>query len=79
MKNNNFDVNSQEKYDKLIFLYEKYGNLLPQSQKQVLHLYYVENLKLSEIAQIVVASRQAISDALSKGKAKLLEIDKKCL
>lgn len=79
MKNNNLDYKFLEERDKLIKLYEKYGNLLSQSQKQVFHLHYVEDLSLTEIAQVIVTSRQAISDALNKARAKLLDIDKKCL
>lgn len=74
MKNNELEMR-----EKLIQLYETYGNLLPQSQKQVFHLYYIEDLSLTEIANIVVTSRQAISDALNKARLKLLDIDKKCM
>ncbi len=77
MKQNN-PHDKLELRDNLIKLYEKYGNLLPQSQKQVFHHYYIEDLSLGEIAIIIATSRQAINDALKKSRQKLLDIGKKC-
>lgn len=74
MKNNDIEMR-----EALVKIYENYGNLLSQSQKQVFHLYYIEDLSLVEIAKIIVTSRQAISDALNKARQKLLDINKKCM
>ncbi|ENY69383.1 Hypothetical protein MAU_0950 [Metamycoplasma auris 15026] len=66
-----------EERDNLIKLFEKYGQLLAQSQKQVLYLYLFEDLSFQEIANELAMSRAAAYDALKKGKQKLLLFDKK--
>ncbi|WP_412031670.1 sigma factor-like helix-turn-helix DNA-binding protein [Metamycoplasma buccale] len=68
------DLQSRNKYAEL---YEKYKDLLAQSQKQALYLYFFEDLSLSEIAIELAMTRSGVYDAIKKGKAKLLSIDKK--
>lgn len=68
-----------EERDELVVLFEKYGNLLTQSQKQVLALYLFEDLAISEIAVEIATSRQAINDAIKKGIKKLREIAQKMI
>lgn len=58
-------------------LFELYGKLLSPSQQQVANLYFNDDLTLSEIAEIVNVSRQAIFDSLKKSEKKLLEIESK--
>ena len=60
--------------EKITSLYETYQGLLTQTQKQVLHLLLMEDLSLGEIAEILATSRQAVNDAVQKGKKKLLKI-----
>ena len=48
-------------------LYDFYGELLSERQREVFELYYEENLSLSEIAENVGVSRQAVH--ISAGKA----------
>ena len=57
--------------DELINLFEKYGNLLTQTQRQTFQLYYFEDLSLQEIAKIVASTRSGVFDALKKAKNKL--------
>lgn len=66
-----------EERERLVSLFEKYGQLLPQSQKQVFQLFYIEDISQIEIAEIVATSRQAVNDALKKSVNKLLELEKK--
>lgn len=66
-----------EERDELVVLFEKYGNLLTQSQKQALALYLFEDLTISEIATEIATTRQAINDAIKKGIKKLREIAQK--
>lgn len=70
-------LQSLEEREKLINLFEKYGNLLPQSQKQVFQLYFIEDISQVEIADIIATSRQAVNDALKKSTTKLLQLEKK--
>lgn len=61
--------------EKFVSLYETYQGLLTQTQKQVLHLLLIEDLSLGEIADILATTRQAVNDAVQKGKKKLLKIE----
>ena len=45
-------------------LYDFYGSLLTDRQREVMELYYGENLSLSEIAAEFSISRQGVHDAL---------------
>ena len=58
-------------------LFELYGKLLSPSQQRVASLYFNEDLTLSEIAENMKVSRQAIFDSLKKSEKKLLEIESK--
>ena len=58
-------------------LFELYGKLLSPSQQRVASLYFNEDLTLSEIAENIGVSRQAIFDSLRKSEKKLLEIESK--
>lgn len=68
---------SLEEREEIILLLETYGNLLTQTQKQALHLHFVEDLSLAEIGAILAVSRQAVHDAINKAKKKLLSIQDK--
>lgn len=61
----------------LSLLYDFYGALLSERQKEVLGLYHEENLSLSEIADEFGISRQAVHDALKNGQTSLLEYESK--
>ncbi|MFR7472294.1 MAG: sigma factor-like helix-turn-helix DNA-binding protein [Ruminococcus sp.] len=45
---------------KLVLLLDCYGTLLTDRQRQMIQLYYDEDLSLGEIAQIIGISRQAV-------------------
>ena len=47
---------------KLVLLLDCYGTLLTDRQRQMIQLYYDEDLSLGEIAQIIGISRQAVRD-----------------
>ena len=55
----------------LTLLADFYGALLPARQQDVLRMYCEENQSLSEIAQILGISRQAVHEALKKGEGAL--------
>ena len=58
-------------------LFELYGKLLSPVQEFVMREYYVRDLTLSEIAENMEKSRQAVYDAVIKAQNKLLEIEEK--
>ncbi len=70
-------MNNIEEREKILKLYDKYQNFLTQTQKQAIHLCYIEDLSLYEAAEIVATTRSAIHDAIKKGKKKLLDIEEK--
>lgn len=61
------------KYGELLDLY---GNLLSQTQKDILEDYYSYNLSISEIADNRHVTRAAVEDAIKKGKKKLDDLEK---
>ena len=63
-----------EKRIEIINLFEKYQGFLTQAQKQAMHLYYIEDLSLAEVAEIVAVTRNAVYDAIKKGEKKLLKV-----
>lgn len=58
-------------------LYDYYGNLLTEKQKDFYDLYYNEDLSLTEIAELKGISRQAAWDNIRHATDKLVEIEEK--
>lgn len=58
-------------------LYDFYGNLLPERQREFLRLYREENFSLSEIAQEFGLSRQGVYDGIKKAEAALYTYEEK--
>lgn len=58
-------------------LYDSYASLLPKVQQEILADNLFSDLTGSEIAENKGVSRQAVKDAIDKGKAKLLEYEEK--
>ena len=52
-------------------LYDYYGALLSNRQREVFALYHEENLSLSEIAESLGVSRQAVHISLGKARGEL--------
>lgn len=53
-----------EKNINLVKLYDLYGNLLTDKQKQVFELYAIKDLSLKEVGEILKITRQAVKFAL---------------
>ncbi len=68
MKNNNSDLELREKY---IEAFNKFPHVLTTNQHQIFHLYYIEDLSLSEIAEIVATTRSSVHDTLNKARNNL--------
>jgi predicted DNA-binding protein YlxM (UPF0122 family) len=62
-----------DKFSEMSLLFEFYGNLLTERQRQFVDLYYNENLSLTEIGESLGISKQAVSDGLKKAE---LQMDK---
>ena len=70
-------MNEMEKIAETSLLYDFYGQLLTEKQRQVMALYHEENLTLSEIAGEFGISRQAVHDTLKKAELSLTEYENK--
>ncbi len=58
-------------------LFDFYGQLLTEKQKEVLQLYYSYDLSLGEIAEQLEVSRQAIYDTIKRTEKILYNYEKK--
>ena len=66
-----------EVQDRLIILFDYYGELLSDSQKNYFIDYYFHNLTLSEIAENNNVSKNAVSKDLKLATSKLEDFDSK--
>ncbi|MCQ2478834.1 MAG: hypothetical protein MJ091_06485 [Clostridia bacterium] len=58
-------------------LWDVYGGLLTETQKEITNLYFECDLSLGEIAEQKGVSRQSVSDCLHKCRKKMEEADAK--
>ena len=61
----------------LTLLYDFYGELLTEKQKQVFDLHYQDDLSLSEIGEELSISRQAVWDQLKRTEKILMDYEQK--
>ena len=66
-----------DKNIKISILCQIYGKLLHEKQYKVLDDYYNNDLSLSEIAENLNITRQAVRDNIKKGENKLFEYEEK--
>jgi len=62
---------------RMTMLYDFYGELLTERQKEFYDLYYNEDLSLSEIAENYGISRQGVRDVIVRAEAYMTEIEDK--
>lgn len=62
---------------RMALLYDFYGDVLTDRQKEFYDLYYNEDLSLSEIAENYGISRQGVRDVIVRGEATLTELEDK--
>ncbi|MCI1955176.1 MAG: YlxM family DNA-binding protein [Oscillospiraceae bacterium] len=60
---------------KISFLLDFYGDMLTEKQREVIELYYNDDLSLSEIAENEGISRQGVRDAIKRAESQLLEME----
>lgn len=61
----------------LVILYDYYGELLGDIQREYFEEYYFDNLSLSEISENHDKSRNAVHKCIKSGSLKLYEYEKK--
>jgi len=62
---------------RMTMLFDFYGELLTERQKEFFDLYYNEDLSLSEIAENNGISRQGVRDVIVRAEAAMQEIEDK--
>lgn len=62
---------------RMTMLFDFYGDVLTDRQKEFYDLYYNEDLSLSEIAENYDMSRQGVRDAIVRAEAALEELEEK--
>lgn len=60
---------------KMSFLLDFYGPALTEKQRDVMMLYYNEDLSLAEIAEHSGITRQGVRDSIKRGEAIMLELE----
>ena len=68
-----------DKKIEISMLWQIYGALLTEKQKEYIDYYYNEDLSLSEIAENEEITRQGVRDIIKKGEKKLFEYEEKLL
>src|SRR5690348_11841743 len=66
-----------EKTNQVNLLFDFYAPLLKGKQCEYLELYYLDDLSLSEIAEMHEVSRQAVYDHIKRAEKQLNEYDEK--
>ena len=62
---------------RMTMLFDFYGEILTQRQKEFFDLYYNEDLSLGEIAENCGISRQGVRDVIVRAEAAMREIEDK--
>lgn len=62
---------------KINLLLDYYGDTLTSRQKEVMDLYYNEDMSLFEISEHVGVTRQGVHDLIKRSESSLLELDEK--
>ncbi len=72
--NNKIDVDDELQFSVLL---DFYSEMLTEKQRDVIDLYYNEDLSLSEIAEHENITRQGVRDSIKRGEQTLLELESK--
>ncbi len=66
-----------EKNLELGLLLDFYGDILPERRRSMMDLYYNDDLSLSEVAEQLGVTRQAVRETVKKTEAELLFYEEK--
>lgn len=61
----------------IAWLFDFYGDMLTEKQRQVVELYYEEDLSLAEIAENQNITRQGVRDSLKRAEAQMREMEER--
>ena len=61
----------------IALLFDFYSNFLTDKQREVIEMYYNDDLSLAEIAQHAGISRQGVRDSIKRGEQTLFEAEEK--
>lgn len=62
---------------RIVLLLDFYGELLTEKQRNVIELYYDEDLSLGEIAEHESITRQGVRDSIKRGEQTMLDMEEK--
>ena len=62
---------------KVSYLLDFYGNLFSEKQREILEMYYQEDMSLSEIASVTDMTRQGVYDNIKRGEKEILSLETK--
>ncbi len=62
---------------KVTLLLDFYGEMLTEKQRDMIELYYDEDLSLGEIAETAHITRQGVRDSIKRGEQQLYELEDK--
>ncbi len=66
-----------EKNLEIAYLLDFYGDILPERRRDILDLYYNDDLSLSEIAEQMGITRQAVRECIKKTESELFFYEEK--
>lgn len=66
-----------EKNLEIGYLLDFYGDILPERKRDIMDLYYNDDLSLSEIAEQMGITRQAVRDSIKKTELELFFYEEK--
>ena len=66
-----------DKNVEICLLLDFYGKLLTDRQREIMALYYEDNLSLTEVAEELNISKQGVSDSLKRSEKVLYETEEK--
>lgn len=66
-----------DKNVEVCLLLDFYGNLLTERQREIMSLYYEDNLSLTEVANELKISKQGVADSIKRSEKSLYEMEEK--
>lgn len=62
---------------KISYLLDFYGNLFSSRQRDILEMYFQDDMSLSEIASVMNMTRQGVYDNIKRGEKEILSLESK--
>ena len=72
-------MNELDKNVEITLLLDFYGNMLTERQREIMTLYYEDNLSLSEVATELGISKQGVADSIKRSEKTLYDTEAKLL